>query len=188
MAYAEGRWNTSCTISVISRLALLRPSSMVIKIWIEFMSYIALYPEAERRSPAPPVAPGTNMQKSNEILIVDDEAPIAQLLADVLYDEGYATRVARDGATALLEIMKRPPGLVILDVAMPVMLGSDLLVYLRRHGFEHLPIIIMTAGLSPMVYLAQGATEVMPKPFDVDLVVEKVARYLPLEHHRPRDS
>jgi len=124
------------------------------------------------------------MQASNEILIVDDEAPIAELLADVLQDEGYRIRVARDGASALLEIIKRPPGLVLLDVAMPVMLGSDLLIYLRRHGFTDLPIIIMTAGLSPLVYLTQGATEVIPKPFDVDLVVEKVMHYLPLEHGR----
>ena len=124
------------------------------------------------------------MQTSNEILIVDDEAAIAQLLADVLQDEGYSIRVAHDGATALLEIVKHRPGLVLLDVALPVMLGSDLLVYLRRHGFSELPIIIMTAGLSPLVYLAQGATEVIPKPFDVNMVVEKVARYLPLERGR----
>jgi len=123
------------------------------------------------------------MQANNDILIVDDEAPIAQLLADVLQDEGYSIRVARDGASALLEIINRPPGLVLLDVAMPVMLGSDLLVYLRRHGFSALPIIIMTAGLSPLLYLAQGATEVLPKPFDVNVVVEKVAHYFP---HRTR--
>jgi DNA-binding response OmpR family regulator len=125
-----------------------------------------------------------DMQTSNEILIVDDEAPIAELLADVLHDEGYNIRIARDGATALLEIIKRPPGLVLLDVAMPVMLGSDLLIYLRRHGYNDLPIIIMTAGLSPLVYLTQGATEVLPKPFDVNLVVEKVAKHLPLERGR----
>jgi DNA-binding response OmpR family regulator len=124
------------------------------------------------------------MQTSNEILIVDDEAAIAQLLADVLQDEGYSIRVAHDGATALLEIVKHRPGLVLLDVALPVMLGSDLLVYLRRHGFSDLPIIIMTAGLSPPVYLMQGATEVLPKPFDVNVVVEKVAQYLPLERER----
>jgi DNA-binding response OmpR family regulator len=148
------------------------------------MSYVALYPQAEHRSAMRSAAPGNNMQTSREVLIVDDEAPIAQLLADVLQDEGYTIRIARDGASALLEIIKRPPGLVLLDVAMPVMLGSDLLVYLRRHGFEHLPIIIMTAGLSPLVYLAQGATEVLPKPFDVNLVVDKVAQHLPLEHGR----
>ena len=143
------------------------------------MSYVPFYPRAERQQILQPATPVKNMQASNDILIVDDEAPIAQLLADVLQDEGYSIRIARDGASALLEIMKRPPGLVLLDVAMPVMLGSDLLVYLRRHGFGDLPIIIMTAGLSPLVYLAQGATEVLPKPFDVDVVMETVAHYLP---------
>ena len=148
------------------------------------MVYVAADPQTERRSSMQTVALVNNMQTSNEILIVDDEAPIAEMLSEVLQDEGYAIRIAHDGASALLEIIKRPPGLVLLDVAMPVMLGSDLLVYLRRHGFSDLPIIIMTAGLSPLVYLAQGATEVIPKPFDVNLVVEKVAQYLPLERGR----
>lgn len=151
---------------------------------MNIMSYVALYPQTERRLSMQPVALVNTMQTNNEILIVDDEAPIAELLSDVLQDEGYSIRIARDGASALLEIIRRPPGLVLLDVAMPVMLGSDLLVYLRRHGFSDLPIIIMTAGLSPLLYLAQGATEVIPKPFDVNLVVEKVAQYLPLERGR----
>jgi DNA-binding response OmpR family regulator len=148
------------------------------------MSYVALYPQTQRRSSMQLIAPVHTMDVSNEILIVDDEAPIAELLADVLHDEGYRIRIAHDGASALLEIIKHPPGLVLLDVAMPVMLGSDLLVYLRQHGFSDLPIIVMTAGLSPLVYLTQGATEVMPKPFDVNLVVKKVAQYLPLERGR----
>jgi len=148
------------------------------------MSYVALYPQAEHRALVQSAAPVNNMQMSKEVLIVDDEAAIAQLLADVLQDEGYNIRIARVGASALLEIIKRPPGLVLLDVAMPVMLGSDLLVYLRRHGFEKLPIIIMTAGISPLLYLAQGATEVLPKPFDVNMVVDKVAQHLPLERGR----
>jgi two-component system OmpR family response regulator len=125
-----------------------------------------------------------NMQSSNDILIVDDETAIAQMLADVLREEGYDIRVAHDGTSALLEIMRRRPGLVLLDVAMPVMLGSDLLVYLRCHGYSDLPIIIMTAGLSPLAYLTQGATEVLPKPFDVNLVVEKAAQYLPFKRGR----
>jgi len=148
------------------------------------MVYAALYPQAEHRLLMQPVAPVKHMQTGNDILIVDDEVAIAQLLADVLHEEGYRIRVAHDGASALLEIIKRRPGLVLLDVAMPVMLGSDLLVYLRQHGFNDLPIIIMTAGLSPLIYLAQGATEVLPKPFDVNMVVEKIAQYLPLERGR----
>jgi DNA-binding response OmpR family regulator len=148
------------------------------------MSYVALYPQVEPHGARRSATQVQKLHAHNEIVIVDDEAPIAQLLADVLQDEGYTIRIARDGATALLEIMKHAPGLVLLDVAMPVMLGSDLLVYLRQHGFSDLPIIIMTAGLSPLVYLSQGATEVLPKPFDVNQVVERVSHYLPLERGR----
>src|SRR5262249_28869890 len=135
------------------------PGTLWVPLQTSPQSYVALYPQTGWRPPTPQVALGNDMQPDNDILIVEDEAPIAQLLADVLHDEGYNVRVARDGASALLEIMVHSPGLVLLDIAMPVMLGSDLLVYLRRHGFADLPIIIMTAGLSPTVYLRQGATE-----------------------------
>jgi hypothetical protein len=49
-----------------------------------------------------------------------------------------------------------------------------------QNGRSRLRVVI----LSPLVYLAQGATEVLPKPFDVNIVVEKVAQYLPLERGR----
>jgi DNA-binding response OmpR family regulator len=124
------------------------------------------------------------MQTSNDILIVDDEVPIAQMLADMLRDEGYKVRVVHDGASALLQVVARRPGLLLLDVALPVMMGSDLLSYLRHNGFADLPIIMMTAGLSPGVYLNQGATEVLPKPFDVNVLLDKVALYLPNQRER----
>jgi DNA-binding response OmpR family regulator len=118
-------------------------------------------------------------QQPDDILIVDDEVPIAQFIATVLQEEGYAVRVVHDGASALLEIVARPPCVVLLDVAMPVMVGDELLRYLRRKGFSDLPIIMMTAGLYPEAYLSQGATDILPKPFDVELLIDKVARYMP---------
>jgi len=119
------------------------------------------------------------MQQLDDILVVDDEMPIAQFIASVLQEEGYGVRIAHDGASALLEIIARPPCLVLLDIAMPVMVGDELLRYLRRKGYQDLPIIIMTAGLTPETYLAQGATDVLPKPFDMQLLLDKVARYMP---------
>jgi DNA-binding response OmpR family regulator len=124
------------------------------------------------------------MQTTDDILIVDDEVSIAQMLADMFRDEGYKVRVAHDGASALLQIVEHQPGLLLLDVALPVMMGSDLLQYLRRNGFPDLPIIMMTASLSPAVYLNQGATEVLPKPFDVNVLLNKVAHYLPNKRER----
>ncbi len=112
-----------------------------------------------------------------DVLIVDDEPPIAEFIADVLEEEGYRVRVLHDGAAALLEIMRRRPGLVILDVAMPVMMGDELLRYLRRHGYGDLPIVIMTAGMNPQSYLAYGAAAVLPKPFDVQSLLTVVERH-----------
>jgi DNA-binding response OmpR family regulator len=152
------------------------------------MKYSTYQPDVARRIRAKPGTKlGTQetvMQGENDILVVDDEAPIAQLLAEMLHEEGYEVRVVHDGASALLEIVERPPGLVLLDVAMPVMLGSDLLQYLRQHGFSDLPIIIMTASLHPSAYLNQGATDVLPKPFDVNRLLDTVAHYLPLNQQR----
>ncbi len=113
-----------------------------------------------------------------DVLIVDDEPPIAEFIADVLEEEGYRVRVLHDGAAALLEILRRRPGLVILDVAMPVMMGDELLRYLRRHGYGDLPIVIMTAGMNPQSYMAYGAVAVLPKPFDVQSLIAVVERHM----------
>lgn len=122
------------------------------------------------------------MTTPSDILVVDDEVPIAQLVASALEEEGYPVRVVHDGASALLQIIERRPALVLLDVAMPVMVGDELLRYLRRKGFADLPVIIMTAGLQPELYLEQGANDVLPKPFDIFVLLNKVAQYLPPPH------
>lgn len=122
---------------------------------------------------------GRIMHASAEILIADDEEYIASFIAEILSDEGYRVTVVHDGASALLAIAAARPHLVLLDVAMPVMVGDELLRYLRRNGFNDLPIIIMTAGLYPERYLNDGATDVLPKPFEVDTLLDKVAFYLP---------
>lgn len=138
-------------------------------------------PKQQTRVEAPPNR-RTAMATSYDILVVDDEVEIAEFIADILRDEGYTVRILHDGASALLAIFQASPGLVILDIAMPAMMGDELLRYLRRNGFHDLPIIIMTAGVHPHVFLAQGATDVLAKPFDVDVLLDKVAHYLPSPH------
>ncbi|HWQ14724.1 MAG TPA: response regulator transcription factor [Roseiflexaceae bacterium] len=133
----------------------------------------------------PPVRASEPRQAGNDagapkrtVLVVDDEKAIAYLVADALEEEGYSVRVHHDGASALLDIINAPPDLVLLDIAMPVMVGDELLHYLRRHGYPDLPVIVMTAGLQPEAYLAQGANAVLPKPFDLERLLELVARHL----------
>jgi CheY-like chemotaxis protein len=116
---------------------------------------------------------------SHSILVVDDEAPIAHFVRDLLSEEGFNVRVEHNGASALLEVLRDPPDLILLDVAMPVMTGDELLRTLREKGFDQLPIIVMTAGVRPQTYQQQGATDVLPKPFDITQLLQKIEAYLP---------
>jgi CheY-like chemotaxis protein len=118
---------------------------------------------------------------SHNILVVDDEAPIAQFVCDLLSEEGYSVRVEHDGASALLEVLRHPPDLILLDVAMPVMTGDELLRTLRAEGYDSIPVIVMTASMKPSIYREAGATDILPKPFDITQLLGKIQQYLPLE-------
>lgn len=119
-----------------------------------------------------------NLMSAQTILVVDDEREIASFVVELLSDEGYNVRVAHDGASALLAVREDPPDLVLLDVAMPVMTGDEVLRELRASGFSSLPIVIATAGLRPEQFLHIGATAILPKPFAIDQLLETVAQYV----------
>ncbi len=63
------------------------------------------------------------------ILVVDDDAAICRVLARVLTAEGYGVATAADGGSALVELERHTPDLVVLDIAMP---GLDGLAVARR--------------------------------------------------------
>ena len=111
------------------------------------------------------------------IIIVDDEIPIAHMIGDILTDEGYAVEIYHNGESALQAILARPPGLVLLDVAMPVMTGEELLVTLRKTGFRSLPIIMMSAGPRLHNCAEQGASAIIAKPFELPYFLECVEKY-----------
>lgn len=116
----------------------------------------------------------SNSDLSGEILIVDDEVYIAQLIADILADEGFSTRICHDGASALQIIHSTSPRLVLLDIGMPIMSGEELLRMLgnpERRGF---PVIVMTASPKPQRFLEEGATAVLPKPFELEGLISQV--------------
>lgn len=110
------------------------------------------------------------------VLIVDDELPIAEIIAEVLDEEGYTTMVASGGAQALAMLASGQPDLVLLDLYMPGMSGLDVLQRLRSVGdFITLPIVVMTAGTVDTADLnRQGATQVLPKPFEVEALIATV--------------
>ncbi len=81
------------------------------------------------------------------VLIVEDEAGIAEVLADLLGDEGYETAVSVDGA-ALAAVVDAPPALILLDVMMPDLDGRDACRALKMDlELQDIPVVLLS--LSP---------------------------------------
>jgi CheY-like chemotaxis protein len=129
------------------------------------------------------------MQRTGSVLVVDDQSDIVDLVVDFLRDEGYSVHGVTDGAAALAAIELRPPALILLDMFMPQMTGIELWEYLQRHSLADIPVVLMTASPSAAEnLLAQGATDYLAKPFDLDQLLACVARYVRHEGSSPMQS
>lgn len=129
------------------------------------------------------------MQRAGTVLVVDDQTEIVDLVVDFLRDEGFSVRGTTDGAAALAAIGDQPPAMVLLDMFMPHMTGSELWEHLQRQNLTDIPVVLMTASPSAAQnLLAQGATDYLAKPFDLDQLLECVARYVRREGASPAPS
>ena len=114
------------------------------------------------------------------VLVVDDEAMLADLLAQALRHEGWETATAKDGLDALAKASNFHPDIVILDVQMPRMDGLETLERLRARDPE-LPVLFLTArdAVADRVRgLRAGADDYVSKPFDLDEVAARVEALL----------
>ncbi|HUK82490.1 MAG TPA: response regulator [Verrucomicrobiae bacterium] len=105
------------------------------------------------------------------ILIVDDEAPMRELLQETLSGEGYELLTATDGKDALKQVLGLRPDLILLDIRMPKLDGVTLCKALRVYKeTQSIPIIMLTALSSRdrlEECMAAGADDFVGKPFDV---------------------
>lgn len=122
-----------------------------------------------------------SMVAPHDILIVDDEVEIIHLLRDILIDEGYEVRTARNGAEALRSVASTFPALVLLDYSLPDMTGAEVLRRLRGAGHDDLPVVMMSAGTRVEAMRLPGIAAFLAKPFDLDAVIGCVQRILPFD-------
>ena len=116
------------------------------------------------------------------ILVVDDEAPIVDLVRFTLEDGDVRVVEASDGAEALVLARRIKPDLVLLDVHMPRLDGLELCRQLRREpDFARTPIIMLTAGQQAdrSSGLSAGADEYLTKPFSPLALLALVEALLP---------
>ena len=129
------------------------------------------------------VRPRTGIPSNEVIMIVDDDAPTAELAALVLRKAGYRTVVAL-GPREAARLMSRlgAPGLLLLDVEMPEMNGLEFLARIRRHKrISDTPVVLFTAHSNPddiVRGLQAGADGYIAKPISASALVSAVETVL----------
>ncbi len=103
------------------------------------------------------------------VLLIEDEPNIIQAIGFILSRDGWTVDTHADGQTAMAEVHRRGPDLIILDVMLPNRSGFDILQDLRADpGTKDTPVLMLTARGQKKdreMALAFGATKFMTKPF-----------------------
>ncbi len=115
------------------------------------------------------------------VLIAEDEAPLAALVAALVELAGHTPLVARNGAEALALARRHPPAVVVTDLMMPGLTGAALIAALRADaatgGYPPPPVILMTAS-GPTAARAAQADAVLLKPFALAALEGLLQRFL----------
>lgn len=121
------------------------------------------------------------MERSDNpvVLVVEDDPPVRELLQDVLQDEGYEVVAAHDGTMALQIVSSLKVDLITLDLDMPGLTGSELIMVLRKRKIMMPPVVIVTGQIPVKRAIKQMAQAVITKPFDIDEFVGAVLDLLP---------
>jgi DNA-binding response OmpR family regulator len=119
---------------------------------------------------------------NRRIVIVEDEADMAELIAMRLKREHYAVSVCSDGLDALDTILADPPDLVVLDLMLPGLSGTEITARLRANRkTARIPILMLTAMSEEsdiVVGLRVGADDYMTKPFSMSVLIARISALL----------
>jgi two-component system response regulator AtoC len=129
------------------------------------------------------------------ILVVDDEARLAEVLAAALLAQGFEAVTANSAEAALSMLASERTDLIISDLRMPGLSGRDLLHQVKQTRPD-IPVIIMTAYASvrdAVDMVKEGAFDYVAKPFEIDDVFNTIERALRMravvhENQRLRDE
>ncbi|MDQ1336536.1 MAG: two-component system, OmpR family, phosphate regulon sensor histidine kinase PhoR [Thermodesulfobacteriota bacterium] len=118
------------------------------------------------------------MNKTINILVVDDEKAIRDGCHRVLTGKGYAVVTAENGKIALDILLKEAIDIILLDLKMPVMGGEEILGIVRK-TYPDIPVIIITGHGTvdtAVVCMKSGAYDFITKPFQIDQFLLTITR------------
>jgi DNA-binding response OmpR family regulator len=123
---------------------------------------------------------------AHRALVVEDEASIRVLLAELLEMEGFPVTTAAAGAAALRQVDALQPlqahvCVVVMDLGLPKVDGLVVLQYLRAHA-PGVPVVVVTAqAMRIPAALEAGAVRGLEKPFGIDDLLAVVRQHCPYE-------
>jgi len=124
-----------------------------------------------------------------KILVVEDEAGIRLSVSDELESAGYEVFTAENGEKALAAAEREKPDLIILDLMMPVLDGTEVCKKLRMRG-DRTPIIMLTVKdkeIDKVLGLELGADDYMTKPFSLRELTARIKAVLRRAEETPSD-
>lgn len=120
--------------------------------------------------------------RRNKILIVDDEPDLRAALTRSLKAAGYDVATANDGESAIAEVGRGAPNLVLSDVMMPGLNGFQLARKLKEsEASASIPVLLMSAKADPADrFWAEevGAVALLKKPLDTRVLVQRIEELL----------
>ncbi len=127
-----------------------------------------------------------------EILIVDDESDIRKLICGILEDEGYETRMAWDLESVKLELVKRIPSLILLDVWLDKSNadGIDILKIIKK-SYNNIPVVMISGhGTIDMAINAIkiGAFDFLEKPFETNVLIMSIKRAIEISELKKQNK
>ncbi len=119
------------------------------------------------------------MSARKYILVVEDDADLADSIRFNLEREGYRTIHAGDGSAALAAIRRETPDLILLDRMLPIVSGDEVVIALRRDPrTPRIPVIVLSAKsdeTDELVGFALGVDDYVRKPFSIKSLIARVA-------------
>ena len=153
--------------------------------WFE-LEPASVLPMASASAGAPPAHMATSYEgPRRKVLIVDDIAVNRAVAVDWLSRLGFDTVEAENGREGFEKAQHETPDLILTDIVMPEMDGLQLTRNLRRvQGFEHIPIVAMSAspsGTDKAISIAAGMNAFLSKPVDLEALLTQIAALLDLQ-------
>lgn len=135
---------------------------------------------------------GEKILKKANILIVDDNETNREVLKHFIIDLGHTPFLVENGESALSQMGKQLPDLVLLDILMPEMDGYEVLERIKNHqALIHLPVIMITAideVESAARCIEKGADDYLTKPFNQTLLKARIKNSLERKFLRDEEN